>query len=93
MNPRSLKNNSELLEYLFQLKQHLEVNQYTALAEEINQATLFANGSATEFLHETQLALEHLTKERPRNFSKEQLKDAEFVILQIKSAFQKIGGA
>ena len=93
MNPRSLKNNSELLDYLVQLKQHLEAHQYTALAEEINQATLFANGSVTEFLHETQLALEHLTKEHPRNLSKEQLKDVESVILQIKDAFQKIGGA
>jgi hypothetical protein len=93
MNPTTLKDNGELYEYLVQLAQELRERDCPLLAEELGNASRFASGSASEFLHEAQLALTHVARERPKELSSSQLEDVDAVIAQIKGAFQKIGGA
>ncbi|MES2996027.1 MAG: hypothetical protein V4733_04370 [Verrucomicrobiota bacterium] len=93
MNPRTLRNNEELFEYLVQLGESLQVHQKSELAEIVNQASRFASGSASEFMHEAQAALELVKKDQPEYLSIDEIKDLEGVITQIREAFQKIGGA
>jgi hypothetical protein len=93
MNPKQLQNNSELFEYLVGLSKDLQSAKHDALAAEIITASRFAVGSASEFLHETQIALEKVARERPAGLSLGQMQDVEAVIHQIKEAFRKIGGA
>ena len=90
MNPHTLKDNSELLKYLAQSAQALLSNNCGELAEEIERAELFANGSPSEFLHEAQTALESITNAKPEGI---ELGEVHAVISQIKEAFRKIGGA
>jgi len=92
MNPRTLKDNNELYEYLVQLVGNLERGQYYDLAEIVNHASRFASGSASEFMHEAQLALERVKKEQPKLSSSEN-QDVDAVLSQIKESFRKIGGA
>jgi hypothetical protein len=93
MNPRALQNNQDLLEYLIQLGRKLQAWQHPELAESVSQASRFASGSASEFMHEAQLALERLRKDPPRELSSSELQDLEAVLAQVEDAFQKIGGA
>lgn len=93
MNPRALKNNGELFEYLVRLGEKLQKCQSRELAELINNAGRFAVGSASEFMHEAELALERVKKESPKGLTGGDLRDADAVLAQIKEAFRKIGGA
>lgn len=90
MNPHALKNNSELLEYLARTAQVLRSNNLVELAQELERAELFANGSPSEFLHEAQSALQSLTS---ANLAGLDLREVRAVIRQIKDAFRKVGGA
>jgi hypothetical protein len=93
MNPMALQNNEDLFEYLVQLGARLETCQHPELAEIVNQPSRFASGSASEFMHEAQLALERVRKDHPKGLSNSDLQDVEVVLAQIKEAFRKIGGA
>jgi hypothetical protein len=90
MNPYILKNNSEFLEYLVRTAQVLRSNNHVELAEELERAGLFANGSPSEFLHEAQTALQSVTSAKPAGI---ELGEVHAVISQIKEAFRKVGGA
>lgn len=90
MNRQTLKDNSELLGYLNQLANKLRNLSRIDLAEEVERASLFANGSASEFLHETQEALEVVSVAKPEGI---ELPEVQSVINQIKEAFRRIGGA
>ncbi|MDP3848896.1 MAG: hypothetical protein Q8Q59_00205 [Luteolibacter sp.] len=93
MNPRALQNNEDLFEYLVQLGESLQIHKKSALAEIVNQASRFASGSASEFMHEAQVALDLVKKDRPEYLSADEMKYLNDVIAQIQEAFQKIGGA
>jgi len=93
MNPRTLQNNEDLFQYLVELGGILQKHEKTALAEIVNQASRFASGSASEFMHEAQVALELVKRDQPEYLSTNQIGDLEEVISQIRMAFQKIGGA
>lgn len=93
MNPRALQNNEDLFEYLVQLGESLQAHKRSSLAENVNQASRFASGSASEFMHEAQLALTLVKENQPEYLSVDEMKDLEGVIAQIREAFQKIGGA
>jgi len=90
MNPHALKDNLELLEYLAHLAQVLRSNNLVELAEELERAILFANGSPSEFLHEAQTALKSVVSAKPEGI---ELGEIHAVISQIKEAFRKVGGA
>lgn len=90
---RKLQNNEDLLEYLVHLGENLQKRQHIELAEIVNQSSRFANGSASEFMHEAQLALERVSKDHSKGLSNSELQDIEVVLAQIKEAFRKIGGA
>ena len=93
MNPRALQNNEELFEYLIQLRSSLEMYQHHELAEIVNQASRFISGSASEFMHEAQLALKRVRKEQPKELSNSEIQDLDAVLNQIKETFRMIGGA
>ncbi len=90
MNPHALKDNSELLEYLAHSAQVLRSKNLVELAEELERAILFANGSPSEFLHEAQTALQSVVSAKPAGI---ELGEIYEVISQIKEAFRKVGGA
>jgi hypothetical protein len=93
MTTKVLKDNSELYGYLVQTARYLQEGEHSELAEFLFQASRFANGSPSEFLHEAQLALERVSKEQPQSLSLSQLQDVEAVRAQIREAFRRIGGA
>ena len=93
MNPKALQNNEELFLYLIQLAENLNRCKQAKLSEAILKASRFASGSASEFMHEAQQALEGVEKVSPKGLSNEELEDIDDVINQIKKAFKDIGGA
>jgi len=90
MNQQLLKDNFDLYQFLCKLAQELRRTDHVELAENIETASLFANGSPSEFLHEAQVTLEQVERARPEQIDITQIR---FVIAQIKEAFRKIGGA
>jgi len=90
MNPQTLKSNLELLEYLKKMTKILRENDYAELAKEVERASLFASGSSSEFLHETQIALEDVIAAKPKPIDP---KEVQSVIHQIAEAFHRVGGA
>jgi hypothetical protein len=93
MNPRALQNNGELFDYLVFLADRLERLESQDLADVVRQASRFAAGSVSEFMHEAQLALDRVLKLQPAGMAHEELQDAISVQDQIKEAFRSIGGA
>jgi hypothetical protein len=93
MNPRSLQNNRELFEYLVWLSEELRSKGRTDVAEAVRIASRFLSGSASEFLHESQGALEHARDNCASQLTPSQLADIVSVIEQIEVAFKKVGGA
>jgi hypothetical protein len=93
MDPIKLNSNYELLEYLNYLSEQLKDRGQNTLAEDVINATFFATGSASEFLHEAQEVLLKITNTRPTALPIEILQEIELVIIQIKESFRRIGGA
>jgi hypothetical protein len=93
MNPRNLQNNKDLVAYLHLLRKRLVELGRNSLADDVDRAGRFVIGSASEFLHETQLVLERVVSDGQTPLTIEERKDAEAVIAQITAAFRKIGGA
>lgn len=89
---RKLESNSDLFEYLVSLADALSSRGEHELASEVEFASRFASGSASEFLH---YALEALKKVSATFATSEKPLAAEVssVIAQIEDAFDAIGGA
>ena len=88
-----LKNNNELYEFLIAMAHDFQQSQNNEFAELVTQASRFASGSPSEFLHEAQVVLERIVNERPQSLSQSRLQDVQSVLGQIREAFRKIGGA
>jgi len=93
MNPRTLKSNQELSEYLVRLSGDLHHKGATDLANAAQYAARFATGSASEFLHEAQLALSRVQEQHGGALSAAEASDIQRVLTQIREAFRKVGGA
>jgi UV DNA damage repair endonuclease len=93
MNPKKLENNQEVFRYLVALGARLKAANQMELADAVLSASRFASGSASEFLHEAQIALTQVTQSRLVPLSAEERSEIESVLVQIKEAFRKIGGA
>ena len=93
MNPKTLQSNEEVFEYLINLGVKLQKIGQIALADVVTQSSRFASGSASEFFHVAQLALQQVVNKRPAKLSDSELEDVESVLAQIKEAFRRIGGA
>lgn len=93
MNPRALKNNAELLEYLRYLAGFLKKQKYSTHAVTVEHAICFASGSSSEFLHETMVALEKVEKDLIKAIPVGEVHDLKSVLDQIRKAFARIGGA
>jgi hypothetical protein len=93
MNPKILQSNDDLASYLVWLGNRLGDGGQAALADDVILASRFANGSPSEFLHEAQTALEKVVHLRPSSLANEEIEGAKAVVVQIKVAFKKIGGA
>lgn len=90
MNPYTLRNNDDLLDYLVRTARVLVDSGHGALAQRVERAALFANGSPSEFLHEAQSALRSLGIAKPSGLDLSELRS---VVDQIEVAFRSIGGA
>ena len=93
MDPKRLRDNTELLCYLTELSNELESGGEKHLAQDVKEAARFAIGSASEFLHEAQVALQRVERLRPKSLSSNRLEELSAVIAQIRGAFDRIGGA
>ncbi|KMQ50401.1 hypothetical protein CHISP_2648 [Chitinispirillum alkaliphilum] len=87
-----LKDNDELLEFLQILAEKANSRGNRNLSIAIAYATEFYFGSATEFLRESQKSLQFALKEK-WIWSLDEQKDISDVLVQIKDAFDMIGGA
>ncbi len=92
MNPRELKNNQDLFNYLARLSSELRTKGMVPLADEVELANRFSIGSPSEFLHEAQIILVKILNESS-GLNPEEIDDIKSVISQIKFSFQKVGGA
>jgi hypothetical protein len=88
----SLKNNDDLLDYLYSLQVELGSAGEYKLADLVVHVQLFASGSPSEFFHEAKVALKTITQEC-RALSQERLQQVSVVVTQIDLAFDAIGGA
>ena len=88
-----LRDNSELSQYLERLAATLIVAGQTQLATQVRTASRFSAGSASEFLHEAQLALVAVSTLGRDFLSAEQNEELVGVLAQIDEAFRCIGGA
>lgn len=93
MDREPLQSNQDLLDYLIDLSSNLERHGSTHLAEIVFRASRFATGSVSEFLHEAQLALEHVKAEGPDHLAPEDLEDIDSALSEISAAFDRTGGA
>lgn len=92
MNPRELKSNQELLEYLTSLRALLAGREEHKSAEKVGMAAKFYGGSSSEFFHEARLALRSVENEGAPRLSSDEKSDLRAVLKQIEQAFQRIGG-
>jgi hypothetical protein len=90
MSVHALKDNAEMLKYLQHTAHMLRSNNHDRLANGLERAALFASGSASEFLHEAQIALEQVVAEEPTGIDTAMVCS---VVRQIQEAFREIGGA
>ena len=93
MNPRALRDNTELPEYLARLAATLEASGRSEFAERIEYADRFSGGSPSEFFHEIQLSLKRVRNEGHSALTPSELQDIDAVLTQIEVAFREIGGA
>lgn len=93
MNRKPLQSNQDLLDYLLNLASNLENHGSDHLAEIAFRASRFATGSASEFLHEAQLALEQVKAEQPDHLAPGDFEDIDSALSEISAAFDRTGGA
>ncbi len=93
MSSFQLNSNEELYGYLVSLADTLRQKGRDDLADQVSLASQFAFGSASEFLHEGLIALMSIQPKCRGILSEDQQQGLESVVQQIKSAFEKIGGA
>lgn len=88
-----LKNNEDLYEFLLGFAEELQARGEAQLAKEVIFASRFANGSASEFLHEAHHVLTKIEQSSPAALTPEESRNLKDVIMQIDEAFRTIGGA
>lgn len=92
MTMRTLQSNNDLFEYLLSLAEVLTSDGERELANEVEFASRYALGSASEFLHYAGISLKKV-RDEARNLDRESLAEVDSVIAQIETAFNAIGGA
>ena len=93
MNARKLTSNSYLALYLDKLSSRLHCLDEFALADNVAMARRFAGGSASEFLHEAQVALTKVSESSCDKRDDEEKSEIATIIQQIADAFREVGGA
>ena len=93
MNSLYLNNNDDLYRYLVALAGELRERGKCGASSQVTLASQFAFGSASEFLDQAMVALSSVQAECKDVLTPAQLADVESISAQIKTAFQRIGGA
>jgi hypothetical protein len=88
-----LENNEDLYEFLLGLAKELQAHGEAQLANEVIFASRFANGSASEFLHEAHHVLTKIEQCSPAALTPKESRNLRDVIILIDDAFRTIGGA
>lgn len=92
MDPKKLKNNQDLYEYLLCLNTVLKERGACELSKSVHLASEFACGSSpSEFLGEARIALTKVKNEHNSILSNQEEKELVAVIRQIEKAFRKVG--
>lgn len=89
----SLQSNLDLLAYMQKLATDLKAVGALDDAYRIADASKFASGSPSEFLHEARNSLAGTLQSQEKVLTAIQMEDLRSVIRQIDDAFRKIGGA
>lgn len=89
----SLQSNLDLLAYMRTLAAELEALDVQKDARCVIDASKFASGSLSEFLHEARIALARVLRLHEKDLPTKQTEDLRSVIRQIDDAFRRIGGA
>jgi len=93
MNPKDMKSNEDLHEYLCWLAEELRKRGQEGLADKVAAASDFACGSPSEFLHEVERALKEVRASVGSMLSDREKEDIGAAVQQIDEAFKKVGGA
>ena len=93
MTMPALRDNSQLLEYLNSLAVRLHSAGNTEVASDVETAARFALGSPSEFLDEAQRALTNVRSQCPAILNATDVADLDMVLQQIRTAFDRVGGA
>jgi hypothetical protein len=93
MDLARLSDNAAVVTYLHNLAARLEALGRNEDSVRVRRASLFANGSSSEFLHETHVALRHVRQSSAQVLSELELAQIARVIRQVDDAFAAVGGA
>ena len=93
MNTKRIASNGDLANYLQQLSAELRSRGRDAIAAQAQRASLFASGSASEFLYEAEEALKEVRRSCSDALSEIEMAQVARVLQQIRDAFDKVGGA
>jgi hypothetical protein len=92
MSLSTLTSNAQLFAYLRDPAEGLRRRDEADAAETILLASRFASGSASEFLHESHLALKKVRSACSGKLTPSRLDNITSVIEQIEEAFRHVGG-
>jgi hypothetical protein len=87
----TLKSNQDLFDYLKSLSARLADWGYKDLSQRILHASLFVNGSPSEFLHESRHALSHVRSMNIPELSENDKNEMRASIEAIETAFRSVG--
>lgn len=93
MTARPLTSTEDLFVYLIALADEISAQKEHGAAEALRQASRFASGSPSEFLHEAQVALRAVKTHHAAKLTKTQIENIDAAVDQIESAFFDVGGA
>ncbi|MCD4824348.1 MAG: hypothetical protein K8S55_07060 [Phycisphaerae bacterium] len=91
MNPKEMKSNEDLHEYICWLVQELKTRGQNELADQLAVASDFSFGSPSEFLYEAESVLKKVRDVAGTILSDSEKEDVDAAIRQIDLAFKRIG--
>jgi hypothetical protein len=93
MTVKRIESNDDLEKYLLELSTELRSCGRDATAEQVHHASLFAQGSASEFLYEAEKALKEVQRTCVDVLPEMVIAQVARVLRQITEAFDRVGGA
>lgn len=93
MSTKRIESNEDLASYLQQLSTELRTRGCDSEAAQTQHASLFLNGSASEFLFEAEEALKEVHRTCANVLPELEMAQVIRVLKQIRGAFDRVGGA